>query len=48
MDFTKAIKEISISEDEYKGFVEKNATEFDEFNKYLLKIKDDIEFKLFN
>ncbi|WP_270771116.1 hypothetical protein [Intestinibacter bartlettii] len=48
MDFTKAIKEISVSEDEYKDFIENNITEFNEFNKSLLKIENDINFKLFN
>lgn len=48
MDFTKAVKEINVSEEEYKDFVENNITEFHEFNKYLLKVEESIEFKLFN
>lgn len=48
MDFTRAVKEVNINEDEYKNFVENNITEFHDFNKYLLKVEESIEFKLFN
>ena len=47
MDFTRGVKEVNVSEGEYKSFVENNITEFDDFNKYLLKVEESIEFKLF-
>ena len=48
MDFTKAIKEISVSEREYKDFVKNNINDTHEIDEYLFRIKEDIEFKLFN
>ena len=47
MDFTRGVKEVNVSEGEYKSFIENNITEFDDFNKYLLKVEESIEFKLF-
>lgn len=48
MNFTKAITEVSVSEGEYKDFVKNNINDTEEIEEYLLRIKEDIKFKLFN
>ena len=48
MDFTKAITEINVSEGEYKDFVKNNINDTEEIEEYLLRIKEDIKFKLFD
>ena len=48
MDFTRAVKEVNVTEEEYKYFIKNNINYTDEINKYLLRVKEDIKFKLFN
>lgn len=48
MSFTKPVDAVNVSEEVYANFVENNIVNFKEFEEYLLKIENDIKFKLFD
>ena len=48
MSFTKPVDVINVSADGYKEFIENNIVDFEEFDEYLTKIVEDINFKLFD